>query len=150
MPVPHSHSDINILGTEDKSGLRLRCSCIPQPTKPCRCLEQACTVLPTCTNQTGIPRSAMTAYAKRVAQSPEHSPLRHGWCMQGAKRTVQKGELKPIVVAMEDRQGGRKHITRVAYFEPFGLDPDELAGVLQRKFQVCSGQPGCRMGRMCA
>ena len=56
--------------------------------------------------------------------------------MQGAKRTVQKGELKPIVVSMEDRQGGRKHITRIAFFEPFGLDPDELAAVLQRKFQV--------------
>ena len=88
----------------------------------------------------------MTAYAKPVAQSPEHSPLRHGWCMQGAKRTVQKGELKPIVVAMEDRQGGRKHITRVAYFEPFGLDPDELAAVLQRKFQVRVWMAAMRAG----
>ena len=49
---------------------------------------------------------------------------------------MHKGELKPIVVSMEDRQGGRKHITRVAHYEPFGLDPEELASVLQRKFQV--------------
>ena len=55
------------------------------------------------------------------------------------KQTIQKGELRPIQVAMEDRQGGRKHLTRVWGLEAFALDPDELAGVLQRKFQVRRG-----------
>ena len=58
--------------------------------------------------------------------------------MQGVKQTVQRGELKPIQVAMEDRQGGRKHLTRVWGLESFALDPSELATILQRKFQVCS------------
>lgn len=57
--------------------------------------------------------------------------------MQGTVvQTVQKGEVKAIQVAMEDRQGGRKHLTRVWGLESFAVDPDELAGVLQRKFQV--------------
>ena len=29
---------------------------------------------------------------------------------------VKKGSIKPIVVHLEDRQGGRKHITRVTGF----------------------------------
>ena len=58
--------------------------------------------------------------------------------MQGVKQTVQRGELKPISVSMEDRQGGRKHITRVSGFEAYGLEPDELAATLQRKFQVAN------------
>lgn len=50
--------------------------------------------------------------------------------------SVHKGTLKNISVAMEDRQGGRKHITHVAHFETFSIDPSELAGQLQRKFKV--------------
>ena len=49
---------------------------------------------------------------------------------------VKKGAIKPIKIDMEDRQGGRKHITRVAHVESFALDPDAFAGVLQRKFQA--------------
>lgn len=50
--------------------------------------------------------------------------------------TVQRGAIKSIAVAMEDRHGGRKHITRVAHCESFSIDPAELAGLLQRKFKV--------------
>ena len=55
---------------------------------------------------------------------------------QGDMEVVQKGAIKSIAVAMEDRQGGRKHITRVAHCEAFSIDPNELAGQLQRKFKV--------------
>ena len=32
--------------------------------------------------------------------------------------------------------GGRKHATKISHVESFALSPDELAGELQRKFQV--------------
>ena len=35
--------------------------------------------------------------------------------------------------------GGRKHLTHLSHVESFGLDPDELATVLQRKWSTsCS------------
>ena len=47
--------------------------------------------------------------------------------------------MKKIVVSMEDRMGGRKHLTHLSHVEGFGLDPDELATVLQRKWSTsCS------------
>lgn len=55
---------------------------------------------------------------------------------QGNMETVQRGAIKSIAVAMEDRHGGRKHITRVAHCESFSIDPAELAGLLQRKFKT--------------
>ena len=51
---------------------------------------------------------------------------------------VNKGAIKPISIQTEDRQGGRKHITKLAHIESVGLNPDEFSGVLQRKFQVSS------------
>ena len=51
---------------------------------------------------------------------------------------VKKGTIRNIQLTMEDRQGGRKHVTRVTHVESFGLDADELAGILQRKFQTSS------------
>ena len=36
---------------------------------------------------------------------------------------VQRGSVKPIQVSMQDRQGGRKHITRVIHAESFAIDP---------------------------
>ncbi|KAK9814155.1 hypothetical protein WJX72_001321 [[Myrmecia] bisecta] len=55
---------------------------------------------------------------------------------EGTETVVQKGSIKSIVLQLEDRQGGRKHITRVSHVESFAIDPDELSGVLQRKFQT--------------
>ena len=49
---------------------------------------------------------------------------------------VNKGSIKNIHVHMEDRMGGRKHATKLSHVESFALDPNELAGELQRKFQV--------------
>lgn len=51
---------------------------------------------------------------------------------------IRKGTIRNIQVAMEDRQGGRKHLTRITYVESFGFDADELAGIMQRKFQTSS------------
>jgi hypothetical protein len=36
---------------------------------------------------------------------------------------VQRGQIKNIAVSMEDRQGGRKHITRLVHVESFALNP---------------------------
>ena len=59
--------------------------------------------------------------------------------MQGVIETQARGNIKNIVVSMEDRMGGRKHLTHLSHVESFGLDPDELATVLQRKWSTsCS------------
>ncbi|DBB17153.1 TPA: hypothetical protein ACH3X3_014226 [Trebouxia sp. C0006] len=57
---------------------------------------------------------------------------------QGPVEVVKKGSIRNIQLTMEDRQGGRKHVTRVIHVESFGFDADELAGILQRKFQTSS------------
>ena len=56
--------------------------------------------------------------------------------LQGPVEVVKKGTIRNIQLTMEDRQGGRKHVTRVTHVESFGFDADELAGLLQRKFQT--------------
>lgn len=59
--------------------------------------------------------------------------------MQGVSETLARGNVKNIVVSMEDRMGGRKHLTHLSHVEGFGLDPDELAAVLQKKWSTsCS------------
>lgn len=49
---------------------------------------------------------------------------------------VNKGAIKNIQIRMEDRMGGRKHATKLSHVESFALNPDDLAGELQRKFQA--------------
>ena len=58
--------------------------------------------------------------------------------MQGPVEVVKKGTIRNIQVAMEDRQGGRKHLTRITFVESFGFDADVIAGIMQRKFQTSS------------
>ena len=59
--------------------------------------------------------------------------------MQGVSETLARGNVKNIVISMEDRMGGRKHLTHLSHVEGFGLDPDELAAVLQKKWSTsCS------------
>ena len=59
--------------------------------------------------------------------------------MQGVSETLARGNVKNIVVSMEDRMGGRKHLTHLSHVEGFGIDPDELAAVLQKKWSTsCS------------
>lgn len=61
------------------------------------------------------------------------------WMLQGVVETKARGNVKNIAVSMEDRMGGRKHLTHLSHVESFGLDPDELATVLQRKWSTsCS------------
>lgn len=56
--------------------------------------------------------------------------------VQGPVEVVRKGTPKNISIQMEDRQGGRKHITRVAHVESFAIEADDLATMLQRKLQT--------------
>ncbi len=69
-----------------------------------------------------------------------HCKLRFGQpdFLQGPVEVVKKGSIRNIQLTMEDRQGGRKHVTRVIHVESFGFDADDLAGILQRKFQTSS------------
>ena len=57
--------------------------------------------------------------------------------MQGVSETLARGNVKNIVISMEDRMGGRKHLTHLSHVEGFGLDPDELAAVLQVRYLRC-------------
>ena len=54
---------------------------------------------------------------------------------QGVVEQQYKGAPKRVMVVLEDRAGGRKHITRITAMEAFAIDPDELAALLQRRFQ---------------
>ena len=56
--------------------------------------------------------------------------------LQGDVEHTYKGAAKHIGVVLEDRAGGRKHITRITAMEAFAIDPDELATALQRRFQA--------------
>lgn len=57
----------------------------------------------------------------------------------GVVEVVKKGAIKGIKIGVEERQGGRKHVTHVTGMESFALDPEELSSVLQRKFAAaCS------------
>ena len=47
---------------------------------------------------------------------------------QGVVEVVKKGAVKNIAVSMEDRQGGRKHITRLVHVESFALNPGAAHG----------------------
>ncbi len=61
------------------------------------------------------------------------------YAVQGVSETLARGNVKNIVISMEDRMGGRKHLTHLSHVEGFGLDPDELAAVLQKKWSTsCS------------
>ncbi|CAL8464144.1 g3679 [Coccomyxa elongata] len=58
---------------------------------------------------------------------------------EGVVEVVKKGAVKNISISMEDRMGGRKHVTHLAHVESFGLSADELGAALQRKFKTsCS------------
>ena len=39
-------------------------------------------------------------------------------------------------IQLEDRSGGRKHITKIRNFEAYALAASEFAAALQKKFQV--------------
>ncbi len=51
---------------------------------------------------------------------------------------VKAGDIKPIRITTKDRQGGRKHITSIIGLEGFSLDPEEVAGLVQKRFAVAS------------
>ncbi len=58
-------------------------------------------------------------------------------CLQGVVEVVKKGSVKNIAVSMEDRQGGRKHITRLVHVESFALNPGAGA-LLLCSFQLAA------------
>lgn len=64
--------------------------------------------------------------------------MKLGAWAQGVVEVVKKGSVKKVVLGLEDRQGGRKHITRITHVESFAIDPSELGNLLQRKFQTSS------------
>jgi len=47
---------------------------------------------------------------------------------------VKKGEVPKVKVTLEDRQGGRKHVTKCHGIELYGVDPRVLASKCQVAF----------------
>jgi len=51
---------------------------------------------------------------------------------------VRKGAVKPVRIVIEDRQGGRKHVTRIQGIETFGIEPEDFAQKAQIAFACAS------------
>ena len=51
---------------------------------------------------------------------------------------VKKGAVKPVKVNLEERHGGRKHLTHVVNLERFGIDVSEFADSAQKRFSAAS------------
>jgi translation initiation factor 2D len=49
---------------------------------------------------------------------------------------VRRGGPPKLTVSVEDRAGGRKHLTRLAGAEAFALAVPDLATALQKRFQT--------------
>ncbi|KAL9263543.1 Eukaryotic translation initiation factor 2D-like protein, partial [Drosera capensis] len=60
----------------------------------------------------------------------------HHQVIRGSESAVKKGEVKPIQILTERRQGNKK-VTKVSGFETFLMDAESLASELQKKF-ACS------------
>eukprot|EP00871_Galdieria_phlegrea_P000533 jgi/Galph1/1480/GphlegSOOS_G160.1 len=56
----------------------------------------------------------------------------------GEEPVIRKGAVKPVLIIVEDRQGGRKHVTRIQGLETFGLDPEEISQKAQITFACAS------------
>uniref|UniRef100_A0A7S4P9H0 SUI1 domain-containing protein n=1 Tax=Paramoeba aestuarina TaxID=180227 RepID=A0A7S4P9H0_9EUKA len=50
---------------------------------------------------------------------------------RGGLSDIRKGPVKPVVITLEQRQGGRKHITRITGLESFAVPAKELADELR-------------------
>ncbi|GJD08589.1 Eukaryotic translation initiation factor 2D [Galdieria sulphuraria] len=56
----------------------------------------------------------------------------------GEEPMIRKGAVKPIAIIVEDRQGGRKHVTRIQGIETFGIEPEDFAQKAQIAFACAS------------
>ncbi|GJQ10986.1 hypothetical protein GpartN1_g2777.t1 [Galdieria partita] len=56
----------------------------------------------------------------------------------GEEPIIRKGAVKPIGIVIEDRQGGRKHVTRIQGIETFGIEPEDFAQKAQIAFACAS------------
>ena len=80
-----------------------------------------------------------------VASAPLPSPPPRGGlsafklkiCTQyKPSQVVKKGGVKNMHLQVEERQAGRKFITKVAGMEYFGIDPEELSASAQKKYNT--------------
>jgi len=53
---------------------------------------------------------------------------------RGTISELRKGSIGEISIVVEDRQGGRKHITKVTGLENFAIDPSEISSKLPHLF----------------
>jgi translation initiation factor 2D len=60
------------------------------------------------------------------------------WHRIGRDGKLQRGRVKPIQVIVEDRQGGRKHITRIQRMRVYGIDDQQFAADAQRRFAAAA------------
>jgi translation initiation factor 2D len=74
-----------------------------------------------------------------VARLAEHTVVKRAAPGGGgvATTTIKKGGPPKLTVSLEDRVGGRKHLTHlVGGIEAFGLSTPDLAAVLQKRFKT--------------
>jgi translation initiation factor 2D len=60
------------------------------------------------------------------------------WHRIGQDAKLQRGRVKPIQVIVEDRQGGRKHITRIQRINAYGIEDQQFATDVQRRFAAAA------------
>ncbi len=61
----------------------------------------------------------------------------------GGELTIGKGVPASISIQLENRQGGRKHITHVLNLELFGIDPEDLAADARQLFACSATTQAC-------
>jgi translation initiation factor 2D len=71
-----------------------------------------------------------------IARLAEHTVVTRRLPGGGTATAVRRGGPPKLVVSVEDRAGGRKHLTRLAGAEGFALQAADLATALQKRFQT--------------
>ena len=95
-----------------------------------------------------VPTTALPAgdLADRLlARLTEHTLVRRTLPGGGVATAVKKGGPPKLTVSLEDRVGGRKHLTHISGgIEAFGLTASDLATVLQKRFKTSASvsRPG--------
>ncbi|KAK4530217.1 hypothetical protein CCYA_CCYA03G1074 [Cyanidiococcus yangmingshanensis] len=56
----------------------------------------------------------------------------------GRDSKLHRGRVRPIQVIVEDRQGGRKHITRIQRIGSYGIEDEQFAADVQRRFAAAA------------
>jgi translation initiation factor 2D len=71
-------------------------------------------------------------------QLSSHMIKYHVIVRPGQEPLVKKGDVRPVGISLEQRHGGRKHLTNISHLEKFGIDPERFSESCQKKFSASS------------